>query len=165
MTSPRRVMFLRFLPLLTIVAFFTGSAAVAGSSGVDTPRLCSLRALPPLACMSMARLPKQAAMQHDSDTVKIGPGERTFLEPNFPNPFKVATTIAYSLSQESQVELRVYDFDFVEVVTLVDAIQPAGRYRVLFDPAQLPLRAPSGMYFYELRTNLGIEQRRMIYMK
>jgi hypothetical protein len=63
------------------------------------------------------------------------------------------------------VQLKVYDFDYVEVATLVDADQLKGRHVVIFDTRELDLRVASGVYFYELKTKQGIEQRRMIYMK
>lgn len=165
MRRPCRAMHLFLLSVLVLVAFLAGSAAVAGSSSITATIPCRAPFVHPAAYTSMMRLPLQTSVQHDSDTVKINPGERTFLEPNFPNPFNVTTTIAYSLAEPTRVELRVYDFDYVEVAVLVDEDQQPGRYRVLFDPALLPLRAASGMYFYELKTSLGIEQRRMIYMK
>jgi hypothetical protein len=92
----------------------------------------------------------------------IVPGSRTFLEPNAPNPFPGSTTIGYSLAEDGPVLLKVYDFFYREIETLVDANQTAGkRYVVTFIPRGLP----SGMYFYELRTNRGRELKRMIYMK
>ncbi len=102
----------------------------------------------------------------DPDTVVISPGGRDYLEPNAPNPFgdpRSETEIAYSLAEESPVELRIYDFFYNEVATLVDGVvQPAGRYIVPFDP---PPTMPSGMYFYELKTSRYRELRRMIYVK
>jgi|GEM_PF-1918067 len=102
----------------------------------------------------------------DPDTVVISPGARDYLEPNAPNPFgdpRSETEIAYSLAEESPVELRIYDFFYNEVATLVDGVvQPAGRHVVPFDP---PATMPSGMYFYELRTSRYRELRRMIYVK
>ena len=165
MRRPRRAMHLLLRSGLAFVAFLAGSAAVAGSSGVAPAVPCRTLFALPATYLSVMRLPLQATMHHDSDTVKINPGQRTFLEPNFPNPFNVATTIAYSLAEPTRVELRVYDFDFVEVALLVDEDQQPGRYRVLFDPNLLPLRAASGMYFYELKTNRGVELKRMLYIK
>ena len=102
----------------------------------------------------------------DPDTAVIVPGSRDFLEPNFPNPFGQfgrQTDIAYSLSAESTVELKIYDFFYNEVVTLVDGVvQQAGRHVIPFDP---PPTMPSGMYFYQLKTPRYRELRRMIYIR
>lgn len=164
MRRARRAIYSLLLSVCTLFAFLAGSSAIAGSQASGTSS-CRPVAVLPMACLSVLRIDPPTIMQHDTDSIDILPGERTFLEPNFPNPFSVATTIAYSIAEQTRVELRVYDFDFVEVALLVDEDQQPGRYRVLFDPFMLPLRAPSGMYFFELRTSRGIEQRRMLYTK
>ena len=62
--------------------------------------------------------------------------------------------------------VKVYDFFYSEVAILVDAAQQnAGRHRVVFDPNQLERLIDSGMYFYELRTNSEVQQRRMLYIQ
>jgi hypothetical protein len=98
-------------------------------------------------------------------TVVITPGKRDFLEPNAPNPFgsgSTSTRISYSISEESRVQLKVYDFFYEEIAVLVDSLLPAGYYTVVFDPKG---RIPSGMYFYELKTERTRELRRMLYVK
>jgi hypothetical protein len=156
--------------IIVLFALLAGSTAVAqGMFSMPAPpavepacRQAIWRPQPPV---SVVGLRFTNSMQNDSDSVDIRPGERTFLEPNFPNPFPVTTTIAYSISEDTRVELKVFDFDYVEVATLVDADQTKGRHIVIFDTRELELRAPTGMYFYQLKTSQGIEQRRMIYMK
>ncbi len=101
------------------------------------------------------------AMQVDT----VRPGPRDFLEPNAPNPFGLfssTTLIGFSISQPSRVELRVYDFFYNEVVTLVDTDLLPGRHEIRFDP---PPTMPSGMYFYELKTSQFRDLRRMVYIK
>jgi hypothetical protein len=100
--------------------------------------------------------------QATADSAQIKPGLRTFLEPNAPNPFQFTTRIAYTISQETHVVLRVYDFYFNEVETLVDEVQAAGRHIVDWDPEGT---VSSGMYFYELRTNDQTELGRMLYVR
>lgn len=170
MTRPSRAMQSFLLPFLVVLTFITGATAVARGSrdvagAVPVPAVCMVGSWAPTPDVSVTNLPPAVPMQHDSDSVDIRPGTRTFLEPNFPNPFPVTTTIAYSIAEDTRVELKVYDFDYVEVATLVDADQTVGRYRVIFDTRDLELRTASGVYFYELKTNQGIEQRRMIFMK
>jgi hypothetical protein len=53
------------------------------------------------------------------DSIGIQPGLQTFLEPNRPNPFSGSTDIFYPIGSETQVVLKVYDFFYHEVVTLV----------------------------------------------
>jgi hypothetical protein len=98
-------------------------------------------------------------------TDSIVPGKRDFLEPNVPNPFgsgSGSTKISYSISEESHVQLRVYDFYYKQVAVLVDSIQSAGYYTVPFSPEGA---IASGMYFYELKTDRTRELRRMMYVK
>jgi len=108
-------------------------------------------------------LPSYGKLAAQGDT--IVPGKRDFLEPNAPNPFGSVspfTKISYSIAEDSHVLLKVYDFFYEEVETLVDSLQPAGYYTVTFNPRG---RIPSGMYFYELRTERTRELRRMLYVK
>jgi hypothetical protein len=89
-------------------------------------------------------------------------GASTYLEPNRPNPFIGTTRIGYSIAATTPVRLRIYDFFYDPVETLVDvASQAAGTYEVVYTPKGIS----SGMYFYELKTNQGVELKRMLYIK
>ncbi|MBM3279801.1 MAG: T9SS type A sorting domain-containing protein [Candidatus Handelsmanbacteria bacterium] len=82
---------------------------------------------------------------------------------NYPNPFNPATTIAYQLEREGQVELAVYNLAGARLRTLVMARQPAGSYRVQWDGRDTQGRqAASGIYFYRLSTPLGQAVKRMV---
>jgi hypothetical protein len=102
----------------------------------------------------------------EADTVSIAPGIRSALEPNIPNPFGAnsgqVVTIGYSIEKDAQVDLKVYDFFYDEVLVLVSEPKAAGRYLL---QVPFPSWLPSGMYFYELRTPEYRELRRMIYIK
>lgn len=83
------------------------------------------------------------------------------LKQNFPNPFNPTTNITYSLPQQSEVELRVFDMVGREVATLVNREQAAGSYTVNFDASQLS----SGMYLYRLNTASTTITRKMMLIK
>ena len=68
------------------------------------------------------------------------------LEQNYPNPFNPATTISYSLPNNSFVSVKIYNILGIEIHTLVSTIQPAGNFKVNFDASGLP----SGIYFVRL---------------
>ncbi len=85
----------------------------------------------------------------------------TTLEANFPNPFNPSTRISYSLSQASQVDLRVYDVTGREVSVLANAYQPSGSHSVNFSSADIP----AGVYIYRLTTELGTQNRKMLVVK
>ncbi|CAG0940684.1 partial Desiccation/radiation resistance protein, partial [Candidatus Brocadiaceae bacterium] len=87
---------------------------------------------------------------------------KTFaLNQNYPNPFNPKTVIGYSLPKQSQVELKVYDILGMEVAVLVNQMQPAGNYTVDFDGVSLP----SGVYFYQIKTNEYSSVKKMMLLK
>jgi len=83
------------------------------------------------------------------------------LKQNYPNPFNPSTTISYSLGDESDVSLKVYDIMGREVTELVNTKQPAGSYEVQFDASTLA----SGMYFYKLTAGNYITVKKMTLLK
>ena len=67
---------------------------------------------------------------------------------NFPNPFNPSTLIKYSLSNNSNVKLIVYNSLGQTVKVLVNSPQSAGSHEINFDASNLA----SGVYFYTLYT-------------
>ena len=65
---------------------------------------------------------------------------------NYPNPFNPSTKIQYSIPNDGNVSLIVYDILGKEVATLVNDYQQAGTFDVVFDGANLA----SGVYYYQL---------------
>ena len=68
------------------------------------------------------------------------------LEQNYPNPFNPSTTISYDLPKSSRVKLVIYDVLGRVVATLVDGVQTANRYRVVWNATNVS----TGVYFYRL---------------
>jgi hypothetical protein len=64
----------------------------------------------------------------------------------YPNPFNSATTISYSLPEQAQVSLKLYDISGREVETLVDKSQKAGNYAIPWNATDFP----SGVYICRL---------------
>jgi len=92
--------------------------------------------------------------------------ERTFLEGNFPNPFNPFTTIRYHLSQQENVSLRIYNIRGQLVKTLVNEIQEAGVYSVIWEGDYARGNSvASGVYFYRFETSVGVEVQRMVLLK
>lgn len=83
------------------------------------------------------------------------------LEQNYPNPFNPSTTITFSIPQQSNVSLKVYDALGSEVAELVNEEMKSGSYKINFDSSKLS----SGIYFYTLRTNDFFNTRKMILIK
>ena len=83
------------------------------------------------------------------------------LEQNYPNPFNPSTKIKYSVTQSSNVVLKIYDVLGNEVATLVNEEKPAGSYEVEFNPSSLT----SGVYFYKLQAGSFVDTKKMILQK
>lgn len=79
------------------------------------------------------------------------------LQQNYPNPFNPTTTIRYTLAKPQQVLLRIYDITGQVLKTLVDRKQSEGPHAVDFTGSDIP----SGIYFYELRTEEFSQTRKM----
>jgi hypothetical protein len=82
---------------------------------------------------------------------------------NSPNPFRVATRIAYDLPVRSRVLLSIYDVDGRQVARLADGWQEAGRYNLKWDGRDKRGRAcPTGVYFCSLRTEDAAAVKKML---
>ena len=78
--------------------------------------------------------------------IQISPPDKFELFQNYPNPFNPTTTICYQLTNDSKVNLKVYNLLGQEVATVVDEVRSAGYHRELFDAG----RQASGMYVYRI---------------
>ncbi len=83
------------------------------------------------------------------------------LQQNYPNPFNPTTQIRFSLAEQSQVTLKVYNILGKEIATLVNDVKSAGTHEVSFDGSGLA----SGVYFYTLQTGKFTQTHKMILMK
>ncbi|MFH0991504.1 MAG: T9SS type A sorting domain-containing protein [bacterium] len=83
------------------------------------------------------------------------------LEQNYPNPFNPSTTIEYNLPKSSQVALKVFNMLGQEVKTLVNQFQNAGHFSIRFAAQGLP----SGVYIYQLHSDVMMLSKRMILLK
>ncbi len=77
---------------------------------------------------------------------------------NYPNPFKSVTTITYSLPRKSIVTLDVISLKGQPVCELLNEVQSAGKYKVVFDK----IIVPPGIYFCTLKTNTGTQTKKII---
>lgn len=105
------------------------------------------------------------------EEVRFGPyyleiPTRSWLAQNSPNPFNPATTIRFSLAQDSQVKLTIFDPRGLAVRHLVDQEQLAGPHAVQWDGRDDTGRAlGSGVYFYRLDTESQSVMRKMVLVK
>jgi hypothetical protein len=83
----------------------------------------------------------------DEVEIEINQPEVFYLGQNYPNPFNPSTNIKYSIPQDENVTLKVFDILGKEVTTLVNGYQQAGTFDVVFNGANLA----SGVYYYQLK--------------
>jgi hypothetical protein len=83
------------------------------------------------------------------------------LSQNYPNPFNPSTVISYSIPNESNVSLKIYNLLGQEVKTLVDESKAPGTYKVNFNAGDLS----SGIYFYSLHAGNFYQVKKMILIK
>lgn len=88
------------------------------------------------------------------------------LEQNYPNPFNPVTNIKYKILDQGLVTLKLYDVLGSEIETIVNQVQNAGTYSVLFDGANLT----SGVYYYTISLVSGsgnefTDTKKMILLK
>ena len=77
-------------------------------------------------------------------------GNKDLLLANYPNPFDVTTTIAYTLPKAGEVTLEIRDMMGTVVQTMVNnEVQAAGDYKLKLDNVSLP----SGIYMATLKLN------------
>jgi len=83
------------------------------------------------------------------------------LTQNYPNPFNPTTTINYSLPNETQVRIFIYNILGEKVTTLLDEIKMGGNHKISWDASSLP----SGIYFYQLVTSEFTKAKKMVLLK
>jgi Tol biopolymer transport system component len=85
---------------------------------------------------------------------------------NRPNPFHARTTIRYALPTRARADLTIYDIAGRSVKKLVQSEQKAGYYSVRWSGADARGRSvPAGTYFYVLKANGKIAQKRMLLVR
>jgi len=84
----------------------------------------------------------------------------------YPNPFNPSTELSFSLPQEGQVSLNVYDITGRLVKSLLDARLPAGFNKVVWDGTDYSGNGIStGVYFVRLSTINEATIRRVVLLK
>lgn len=91
---------------------------------------------------------------------------RATLEPSAPNPMAAATTIAWTLSRDEHVDLRIYDITGREVTRLAGGAMAQGRHSLVWNGSDSSgRRMPPGVYQYRLRTPTLDEQRTVVIVR
>lgn len=85
---------------------------------------------------------------------------------NYPNPFNPSTNIHYSLPNETDVTITVYDMLGRNIHELISQKQLAGKHSIQWDGADRDGNtASAGIYFYQLKADDYIYTKKMLLMK
>jgi alpha-amylase len=76
----------------------------------------------------------------------------------YPNPFSQATLIAYTIAEQSNIQLNVYDLTGRKIKTIVDKTAEAGEYNDYFDSNGLE----NGTYIIELKTATSSKKLKVV---
>ncbi|GIK59893.1 MAG: T9SS C-terminal target domain-containing protein [Ignavibacteriae bacterium] len=88
------------------------------------------------------------------------------LDQNFPNPFNPETRISYSIPEQSNVKISIYDINGTLINILHEGIQSAGRYEVVWNgESSSGYKVGSGVYFYRMQANSFVQTKKMILLK
>jgi hypothetical protein len=79
----------------------------------------------------------------------------------YPNPFNAQIIVNYSLPEESDIIIAVYNLLGQRVATVFDGVQQAGIYSVKWDASEYP----SGVYFAVLETEETTKSIKMVLLK
>ena len=88
------------------------------------------------------------------------------LEQNYPNPFNSGTTLEFSLSRRSAVELTIHNTLGQIVSTLLSEERSAGDHRLTWDGRDdFGRTVSSGVYFYRIEAGDFVTTRKMLLLK
>lgn len=89
-----------------------------------------------------------------------------YLKQNFPNPFNPITTIHYFLSEQTQINITIFDMLGRTVNQLVSAVQPVGHYSVEWNGKDRNgNQLGTGIYFYKLKAGDFVQTKKMLLLR
>lgn len=134
--------------------FFGRLPAAKGQQLILAARkiIAQLRALQPALVQTPVMETDKGYIPADAD-MRTAELEALRLHQNYPNPFSTATNITFELPVQHRVRLAVFDANGRMVTTLLDAVMPAGKHNITWQPAHLQ----AGMYI--LRMEAGPVKR------
>jgi len=153
---------------------FPGSGAYTSFSPASLPSTNSYAGentqvavsnISPSAAIMTATLQVSLASAVDDEKIVLLP-ERTVLRQNHPNPFNPSTRIRFDLARGTEVTMTIFNILGNPIRELLKGRYPAGSTEITWDGTDQAGRpVPSGIYFYELVTEVGRETRKMTLIK
>ncbi|NWG28260.1 MAG: T9SS type A sorting domain-containing protein [Ignavibacteriaceae bacterium] len=93
--------------------------------------------------------------------VDVNQVKEFYLSQNYPNPFNPSTVISFSIPQNANVNLSVFNALGEKVATLINEMKDAGSYDVEFSAMNLT----SGIYIYKIEAGSFQSVKKMILIK
>ena len=88
------------------------------------------------------------------------------LEQNFPNPFNPTTLISFTIMEDQEVELNIFDIKGNLINSLLNGNIQSGNHSIEWNAIdENGMLVPAGIYFYSLQTNQQVLTRKMVLMK
>ena len=85
---------------------------------------------------------------------------------NYPNPFNPSTQIKFATEKSSDVTIKIYSILGQEIAVLQNGILNAGIYNISwFGKDRYGNKVPSGVYFYEVRSDNRTQKGKMLLLK
>jgi hypothetical protein len=80
---------------------------------------------------------------------------------NYPNPFNPTTRITFSMAEEADATIILYNLLGQEVIPILNKRLPSGSHSIEFNAGSLP----SGLYFYKLTAGKYTDTKKLILLK
>ena len=97
---------------------------------------------------------------------EIDPVYLNYLGINYPNPFNPETTIGFSIQNDSDVKLEIFNVRGALVRTLINSKLSRGDHTVIWDGKNnQEKQMASGVYFYRIEADDFLAVRRMVLLK
>ena len=87
------------------------------------------------------------------------------LAPNYPNPFRAATTLTVELPAAAPVRLRIFDVSGREVAVVFDGTLDAGRHGLVWNGRTSEGAAAAGVYFGRLDALGQVRTRKLLVVR
>jgi parallel beta-helix repeat protein len=88
------------------------------------------------------------------------------LHQNYPNPFNPSTTIQFSLPEDVDVQIYIYNTLGQQVTTLVNSRFPVGTHSIMWNGNDASGRSvATGMYIYQIKAGSFVDAKKMLLLK
>jgi hypothetical protein len=83
------------------------------------------------------------------------------LLPAYPNPFNPVTNITFSISEQRNVRLSIFDIMGREVQVLENGLKESGEYSIIWDASNFA----SGIYYIHIAAGSSVETQKVMLIK